>query len=272
MAGFAGLAGFYGKDPPGYFGGLEGAHKEQDYQNQQIGSGITAQALQLLMQGGPSGMAPMPPPQGQASMPQGGPPQMRPPMAQGPPQGPMVNPQNPDFDPRNQLPPIPMAGGGPPAPPAGPGVSTPQTPSPGAPGPPRPPQMPSPQGGGFAGGGPQGPQGPALDLQSVIRAVTQAGRGAPPQAIVQSINQFIPLMNLQSQQQWREMSLQIREQLARQQMDIAGMRAGTAERGATLGPRYDGRDVRGLGTRGNGAPLSDPTLTLPNSSVLARCN
>src|SRR6516225_3212017 len=178
MAGFGGLAVMFGTQPPGYFGAFEGAQKAQDYQYGQIGSGITAQALQLLMQGGPSGMAPMPP------------------------QGPMVNPQNPDFDPQNRLPPIPMAGGGPPAPPAGPGVSTPQPPPPGAPGPPRPPQMPPPQGGGFAGGGPQGPQGPALDLQSVIRAVTQAGRGAPPQAIVQSVNQFIPLMNAQAQQQW----------------------------------------------------------------------
>jgi hypothetical protein len=48
-------------------------------------------------------------------------------------------------------------------------------------------------------------------LQSIIRAVVTAGRGAPPQAIVQSINQFIPLMNLQSQQQWRQMQADFRE-------------------------------------------------------------
>ena len=76
------------------------------------------------------------------------------------------------------------------------------------PGPPSPPpqQMQPGQGGGF------GPQGPMLDLQSIIQAVTRAAPGAPPQVIAKSVNQFIPLMNAQSQQQWKEMSLALREQ------------------------------------------------------------
>ena len=123
---------------------------------------------------------------------QGQPPQiMRPFMGQQggpPPGGPPMAPQGgPPGQPPGGMRP-PMQGGGMP---------------PGAGGPPG-----MPPGGPQQGGRPQ----PSLDLPTIIQAIVKSNPGAPPQVIAAAVNRFTPLMNAQAQQQWKEMSLQLREQ------------------------------------------------------------
>src|SRR6516225_5340108 len=208
-----GLSGVY----PAYTKSLEDTYQNQQSAEQLQGTSALGRAmpdiarfLQMMSVQGVPGVSGITPGAGQPPMagggPPGGPPGARPgpPLPPGPQfaQGPMVNPNNPDLDPGNQLPPIPMAGGSPPAPPVGPGA--PPSPSPvGPPGPPARPQMPPPQGGGFTGG--MGGTGPALDLQTIIQAVTRNNPGAPPGVIARAVNSAIPLMNAQSQMEWRQM-------------------------------------------------------------------
>jgi len=45
-----------------------------------------------------------------------------------------------------------------------------------------------------------------------MQAMIRANPGAPPQVIAAGVNRFLPMMNAQSQMQWREISLQMREQ------------------------------------------------------------
>lgn len=107
--------------------------------------------------------------------------------------------------------------------------------APGAPGgampPPRPQQpmpqapmggAPMPAGGGMASG--MGMQPPALNWQVVLQKVQEANPGAPPQVIAQAVDRFMPLMNQQNQQQWREMSLALREQGLQQQRMLGEQR------------------------------------------------
>jgi hypothetical protein len=70
--------------------------------------------------------------------------------------------------------------------------------------------MPSPQGGGFAG---MGGTGPALDLQTIIQAVTKNNPGAPPGVIARAVNSAIPLMNAQAQMEWKQAKLDLQAQL-----------------------------------------------------------
>jgi hypothetical protein len=84
-----------------------------------------------------------------------------------------------------------------------------------------------------------------LDWRSIISKVVQANPGAPPYVIAGAVDRFLPLMNAQSQQQWREMSLMLREQtLAANQdrwerdrasrEDVAAGRRETMERGQDI--------------------------------------
>ena len=76
--------------------------------------------------------------------------------------------------------------------------------------PPQQPPMP-PQGmGGGMSGQPQGGQ-PQLNWQVVLQKVQQANPGAPPAVLAAAVDRFTPLMNQQSQQQWKEIGLQMRE-------------------------------------------------------------
>src|SRR6516162_2510958 len=233
-------------------GGLSGVYPaftqnvEDTYKMQGMGQDLQAQEvlgrsmpdiarfLQMMSVQGVPGVSGITPGAG----PPGGPPGARPgpPMPPGPQytQGPMVNPNNPDLDPGNQLPPIPMAGGSPPAPPVGPGA--PPSPSPvGPPGPPARPQMPPPQGGGFTGGmGGMGGTGPALDLQTIIQAVTRNNPGAPPGVIARAVNSAIPLMNAQAQMEWRQMQAELRMQQQQMQFLLGAGRLGVAERGLDI--------------------------------------
>lgn len=126
-----------------------------------------------------------------------------------------------------QMSPQPMGPGAPPMqPPGGPGGAPPGAP-PGAPQPPpmppggpggappgAPPMQPPMPPGGPPGGqpGPQGQGKPALTLESVMQAMIRANPGAKPEVIAAGVNRFLPLMNAQSQMQWREISLALREQ------------------------------------------------------------
>lgn len=204
MSGFAaGLAGL-SNVAPGYLA-QQGTYADnqlknfqvQEAQNELAGGSLAGAALQLLAGGGQPPAAPMP---GQASAPgspggappppgaynlQGGPTQ--PPMMPGRPQAPA--PQAAPGAPAGR-PPAPMPAGGMPA----------QAPSAARPG-----QPPAPT------GQPQGQ--PTLDLQTIINAVVKASGGkASPAVIAAAVNKFLPLMNAQAQQQWREMSLALREQ------------------------------------------------------------
>src|SRR6516164_10753565 len=238
-----GLSGIY----PAYTKSLEDTYQNQQSAEQLQGTSALGRAmpdiarfLQMMSVQGVPGVPGITPGAGQPPMAGGGPPggpsgaRPGPLMPPGPQyaQGPPVNPNNPDLDPGNQLPPIPMAGGSPPAPPVGPGA--PPSPSPvGPPGPPARPQMPSPQGGGFTGG--MGGTGPALDLQTIIQAVTRNNPGAPPGVIARAVNSAIPLMNAQAQMEWRQM--QAERQLQQQQINwlLGSQRTGIAQETADTG-------------------------------------
>jgi len=75
------------------------------------------------------------------------------------------------------------------------------------------------------GGAPQGQQQGPLTLEGVMQAMVRANPGAPPQVIAAGVNRFLPLMNAQSQQQWKEISLQLRQQ----SLENAMTRFGTGE-------------------------------------------
>jgi hypothetical protein len=152
--------------------------------------GRTLMSMGLLPGGQPVG--PQPPQPGQPSMPmQRG---FAVPMAPGP------APQQP-----------PMS--------AMPGQQPPMAPGPMAPG--QQPQRPvSPLGGGTG----------MLDWRQVAQMVTQANPGAKPEVVAAAVNQFIPLMNQQSQLEWRMLSLQLAQQRAQGQLELGHERLGETER------------------------------------------
>jgi hypothetical protein len=226
-AGLSGLAGV----PGGYTQGgqqwlaLQQAQTEQAAQ-QALGRalmGISNPAAMSAPQGatpgalpGPSGMngpGGLPPPPTMGGIP--GPPG---PAAHGgmpgyqPPPG-FVNPTRIAGQPQNLTgPPIPpggMAARGP-MPGAGGGAAPPMAP----PGPP--PQPPS----GGPGGPPTGiPPMQSMDWRQVAQMVAQANPGAPPEVIAAAVTKAIPLMNSDSQQQWRMVQAQLAEQRISQGYD-----------------------------------------------------
>jgi len=72
------------------------------------------------------------------------------------------------------------------------------------------------QGGGMPGGGMQRPGGQALDWRQLVQAVQQSNPNIKPDVMAEAVNQFLPMMNAQSQQEWRMVSLQLREQALQQ--------------------------------------------------------
>lgn len=137
----------------------------------------------------------------------------------------------------NQVPPPPqqMMPGQPSQPVQQPGMG-PVPPAPGAPpgGPMRPPQMGAPggappmqqpgmmpPGGGMPPGGqpqmqPQQQQGGmrpgAMDWRAIAQAIQQTNPGIKPDVMAEAINQFIPLMNQQSQMEWKQYMAGIAQQ------------------------------------------------------------
>lgn len=191
MAGVEGLGSVLGAFDVGY-----------DSATKQLGDVARARGLQALSQMFGQGGMPPPggPPGGQPPMPQGGPPMGGPPMGgqPPPPSGPPMGGGAPGG--------MPLPGGPPGMPPGG-GM---------------PPQMQppmGPQGGGFQTPG----QGP-LDWRLAVQAIQRANPGLPPNALAAAVDGMLPMMTLQSQQQWREMSMMLRAQ----QLDIAQQRADTA--------------------------------------------
>jgi hypothetical protein len=77
--------------------------------------------------------------------------------------------------------------------------------------------MPPGMGGGMPQGGPQQPGGGRqLDWRQLVQAVQQSNPNIKPDVLAEAVNQFLPMMNAQSQQEWRMVSLQIREQALQQ--------------------------------------------------------
>jgi hypothetical protein len=205
--------------------------------------GRTLQALnqnqQLPPQGGMpppqgiGGLSSMPqPPQGQPGM--GGPPGM----GQGQPPGapPQMPPQRPPVP--QGMPPGPQPGGG----------------QPGMPQPPMPPQQPPMGGGGIPPqgmpqqqpgmGGQQQGGPPQLNWQVVLQKVQQANPGAPPAVLAAAVDRFAPLMNQQSQQQWKEIGLQMREaSLGMQEQRLKDTEARTGQGPGGGGPESDVAEI-----------------------------
>lgn len=171
-------------------------------------------ALSMLSQGGgggapgmgagaPGPAGPQPPMPGMPSQPQGGmqggggPAPMGPgAMNAGPPQ-PMQPPRPPPQMAPQPMQPPGMGGGAP-------GMQGPP------PGPPQGGGMPSLQ--GMSGLSSAQPRPGALDWRSLVQAVKQSNPNIKPDVMAEAVNQFLPMMSQQSQQEWRQLSLQIREQ------------------------------------------------------------
>lgn len=196
----------------------------QDARRDALAKAAYGSALQMLAQSGPQA-----PPPGQMSQPQqgqqppmpgmspGGPqgPQMQPPGMMPQAQPPMAPPQGPaDFNQRFSAANLPTSG--PPGMPQGPQMQPPGMPQ-------QPPGMPP----GMQQPRPQGQQ--QLDWRSIVQAVQKANPNIDPAVMAKAVDQFMPMMNQQSQQEWRQLSLQIREQAiqSRETMLL------TAERGRT---------------------------------------
>lgn len=203
-------------DPFGsYMEGRRGAQVIRQGDVDQEGQAAYGRTLQQLYQSQVPGAMPMqgPPMPGQTGFPQQGP--------QGMP-GPQMQPQG-QGNPITAL--IQRLTGGQPQQPPG----MPQ----GQPG-----QMPQGQPGMTPGQMPQGQpqmqpqgmpqQGGQLDWRSIVQKVSQSNPGAPPAVIAAAVDRFMPLMNQQSQAQWKELSLSLRQQ----QADTAAQRADTASREA----------------------------------------
>lgn len=115
------------------------------------------------------------------------------------------------------------------------------------------PQMGGMQSGGQPAGGMQQRGQGQLDWRQLVQAVKQANPNLPPEVMAEAVNQFLPLMNATSQQEWKQISLQMREQqiLQREQLATAAeagrnSRAGTAEEGRNTraGAAEEGRTER----------------------------
>jgi hypothetical protein len=207
----SGLSAMYG----GYKQGEMDEFKIDDARRGELAKVAMGNALKMLG-AGPQG-------QGGGGLPQGGPPPGMPP---GQPSQPMMQP-SPGGGPAGPgpggMPPRPGGGMPPGGPPqiggAPPPQMQPQVPPPGAGGPPP----------GIGGPGMQQPGGKQLDWRQLVQAVQQANPDIKPDVLAEAVNQFLPMMNAQSQQEWRMVSLQIREQ-ALQQREQQFM---LAERGKT---------------------------------------
>lgn len=157
-------------------------YKVQDAKRQALAKVAMGNALMMLSQGG-QGQGPQPPMPGQPSQP------MQQPRPASPPGGaPMAGPQGPGGPPAGGGPPM-MPSGGRPA--MGPGGPPPQ-------------------------GGMGGQQGGPMDWRMVLAAVKQANPNLPPDVAAEAVNQFLPMMNQQSQMEWKQISLQLREQSLQQ--------------------------------------------------------
>jgi hypothetical protein len=171
------------------------------------------------------GAPPMAPPQmGGPQM--GGPPPGMPP---GGPQPPMAGPA-PVTGMRPQMSgPPPMMGG--PQPAAMPGGAPMQLPAGG--GPPPPPQ-----------GQPPGPMGPPpgpgaqfrapMSWEDITRAVVQANPGARQEVIAAAVSKAMPLMTMDSQQQWRIIQAQLMQERIQQQGELGRGRIETTQRGQDI--------------------------------------
>jgi hypothetical protein len=252
LGGLSGLGGVYGGYIQAEGDEATARKKKYDIDQQQAGDLAFGRTLQLLGQGG------------QSPMPQGGPPMgplgMQPPMG-GPPQGmhggmpqqapPMRSPMPP---PQMQQPGQPPMGGPPPG-----GGMPPQPPMPqGQPGmqgmPPGPPQM--------------GQQGPSLDWRSIMQKVQQANPGAPPNVLAAAVDRFLPLMNQQSQMEWKQYSMMLQQGRLDLQQDRLGMeqeRINTQRQALGLPPLGPGQmgQVAGQGGGQGGGQSAEPQLTGP---------
>ena len=196
LGGLAGLSNAYSGYNQGVGEEATARAKKYAIDMQQAGDAAFGRTLMMLNQGQQGGQQmpgqpPMGPLGGAPPMPPGQPPAPPPqmPMQQGQPQ-PMPQAR----------PPMPVQPGGAPPPPM------PQQ-SMGGP-PAGPSQMP---GGGQPGGQPGMQQRPALDWRVVFQKVQEANPGAPPQVLAAAVDKFLPLMNAQSQQEWRMVGLQLKE-------------------------------------------------------------
>jgi hypothetical protein len=220
LGGLAGLSGAYS----GYNQGVseEATARAKKYaidlqQAADVAFGRTLQAFNSQQQQPQPGQPPMPQPGGPPMPPPGQPPAP-------PPQMPMQQGQQQPMP--QARPPMPVQPG------AAPPPTMPQQPMGGAPA--GPPQMP----GGQPGGQP-GMQGqPTLDWRVVFQKVQQANPDAPPQVLAAAVDKFLPLMSQMAQQQWREVSQQLRamqiqqgeERVRQGEERIAGTQANLGER------------------------------------------
>ena len=62
---------------------------------------------------------------------------------------------------------------------------------------------------GQNGAGMRPPGGQQLDWRQLVQAVQQSNPNIKPDVLAEAVNQFLPMMNAQSQQEWRMVSLQI---------------------------------------------------------------
>jgi hypothetical protein len=215
LGGLSGLGGVYGGYIQAEGDEATARKKKYDIDQQQAADMAFGRTLQLLgggqgqqqggmqppMGGPPPGM----PPQGQPPM--QGPPPGQPPQGMPPPQGQPMRPPMPP--PQMQQPGQPPMGG-----PPGGGMQPPMQRSQ------MPPQQP-PQ--GMPPGGAQGQQGPALDWRQVFQKVQQANPGAPPNVLAAAVDRFLPLMNQQSQMEWKQQSMLLQQERLGAMSDRLGM-------------------------------------------------
>lgn len=55
-----------------------------------------------------------------------------------------------------------------------------------------------------------------LDWRTLVQAVKQSNPDIKPEVLMEAVNQFLPMMTAQSQQEWRTLSMQMREQALQQ--------------------------------------------------------
>ncbi|MDE2471864.1 MAG: hypothetical protein KGL35_24850 [Bradyrhizobium sp.] len=170
----------------GYQQGVANEYKLDDQKRAALARVAMGNALSALAGGG-GGQQPIPP------MPQG----PQPPFQQGPQAQPQAPPPGQMSQPmqRPGLPQQAPAGGMLAASMAPPGQPRTANGPPGLPG-----------GGGLSGGN------QPLDWRTLVAAVKQANPNIPPDVMAEAVNQFLPMMNQQSQMEWRQISLQLREQ------------------------------------------------------------
>ena len=197
----SGLSAMYG----GYKQGEMDEFKLDDVRRQELAKVAMGNALKMLGGGQQAGMGGAPPP----GMPPGPPQQpMQPSPGSGPAgPGPGGMPPRPagGMPPGGGAPPMPVGG------PAPPGMQRPGMVPGGAPAQGGPPPM-----GGAGGPGGMSGQGQQLDWRQLVQAVQQSNPNIKPDVLAEAVNQFLPMMTQQSQQEWRMVSLEIREQALQQ--------------------------------------------------------